>query len=79
MRNEVQLIAYVDRLSGGGFRALQDLFDGPFQACSAACICSRSTGPSMAPMPASTRSITRNPIPGSAHGTMCVRWQKAEI
>ena len=30
MRNQVQLIAYVDRLSGGGFRALQDLFDGPF-------------------------------------------------
>ncbi len=31
MRNEVQLIAYVDRLSAGGFRALHDLFDGPFQ------------------------------------------------
>src|SRR5271169_3711062 len=31
MRNEVQLIAYVDRLSGGGFRALQDLLDGTFQ------------------------------------------------
>ena len=40
MRNEVQLIAYVDRLSGGGFR------DAPRSArwtfpglCSAACIC----------------------------------------
>ena len=31
-RNEVQLIAYVDRLSGGGFRELQDLLDGPFQS-----------------------------------------------
>jgi sucrose phosphorylase len=31
MRNQVQLIAYVDRLSGGGFRALQDLFEEPFQ------------------------------------------------
>ena len=31
MRNQVQLITYVDRLSGGGFRALQDLFEGPFQ------------------------------------------------
>lgn len=31
MRNQVQLITYVDRLSGGGFRALQDLLDGPFQ------------------------------------------------
>ena len=31
MRNEVQLIAYVDRLSGGGFRELQDLFEGPLQ------------------------------------------------
>jgi sucrose phosphorylase len=31
MRNQVQLIAYVDRLSGGGFRALHDLFEGPFQ------------------------------------------------
>jgi sucrose phosphorylase len=31
MRNQVQLIAYVDRLSGGGFRALQDLFEGPFR------------------------------------------------
>src|SRR5712692_3878272 len=29
MKNEVQLIAYVDRLSGGGFRELQELFDGP--------------------------------------------------
>jgi len=31
MRNQVQLIVYVDRLSGGGFRALQDLFEGPFR------------------------------------------------
>ena len=31
MRNQAQLIAYVDRLSGGGFRALQDLLEGPFQ------------------------------------------------
>ena len=31
MRNQVQLITYVDRLSSGGFRALQDLFEGPFQ------------------------------------------------
>src|SRR4051812_2574036 len=30
MRNHVQLSTYVDRLSGGGFRALQDLLDGPF-------------------------------------------------
>lgn len=32
MRNQVQLITYVDRLSGGGFRALKDLLDGPFRA-----------------------------------------------
>ena len=31
MRNQVQLITYVDRLSGSGFRALQCLLDGPFQ------------------------------------------------
>ena len=31
MRNQVQLITYVDRLSGGGFRALQDILDGPFE------------------------------------------------
>ena len=31
MRNQVQLITYVDRLSGGGFRDLQDLLDGPFR------------------------------------------------
>jgi sucrose phosphorylase len=31
MKNQVQLITYVDRLSGGGFRALQDLLEGPFQ------------------------------------------------
>jgi sucrose phosphorylase len=31
MRNQVQLITYVDRLSGGGFRALQDLLEGPLQ------------------------------------------------
>ncbi len=29
MKNQVQLIAYVDRLSGGGFRNLQALLDGP--------------------------------------------------
>jgi sucrose phosphorylase len=31
MRNQVQLITYVDRLSGGGFHALQSLIEGPFQ------------------------------------------------
>ena len=31
MRNQVQLIAYVDRLSGGGFRVLHDLLEGPFR------------------------------------------------
>ncbi len=30
MKNQVQLITYVDRLSGGGFRDLQDLLEGPF-------------------------------------------------
>ncbi len=30
MKNQVQLIAYVDRLSGGGFRELQTLLEGPF-------------------------------------------------
>ncbi len=30
MKNQVQLIAYVDRLSGGGLREFQDLLDGPF-------------------------------------------------
>jgi sucrose phosphorylase len=30
MRNQVQLITYVDRLSGGGFRELQSLMDAPF-------------------------------------------------
>ncbi len=30
MKNQVQLIAYVDRFSGGGFRELQALLDGPF-------------------------------------------------
>ncbi len=29
MKNQVQLITYVDRLSGGGFPALKDLLDGP--------------------------------------------------
>src|SRR4051812_27749348 len=29
MRNQVQLIAYVDRLSGGGLRELHQLLDGP--------------------------------------------------
>lgn len=31
MRNQVQLIAYVDRLSAGGFQALQALLVGPFR------------------------------------------------
>src|SRR5579864_3552256 len=30
MKNQVQLIAYVDRLSGGGFRELNALLGGPF-------------------------------------------------
>jgi sucrose phosphorylase len=30
VKNQVQLIAYVDRLSGGGFRDLKALLDGPF-------------------------------------------------
>src|SRR6187549_2414867 len=30
MRNQVQLITYVDRLSGGGFRELESLMEGPF-------------------------------------------------
>jgi len=30
LKNQVQLITYVDRLSGGGFRALRALLDGPF-------------------------------------------------
>ena len=31
LKNAVQLIAYVDRLSGGGFRQLQALLEGPLQ------------------------------------------------
>jgi len=31
MNNKVQLITYVDRLSGGGFRELHELLRGPFQ------------------------------------------------
>lgn len=31
MKNQVQLIAYVDRLAGAGFRELQQLLDGPLQ------------------------------------------------
>ena len=31
MRNQVQLITYVDRLSGGGLRELQDVLDGPLE------------------------------------------------
>jgi len=31
MRNQVQLIAYADRLSGGGFQELQNLLEGPFR------------------------------------------------
>jgi sucrose phosphorylase len=30
MKNQVQLIAYVDRFSGGGLREFQDLLEGPF-------------------------------------------------
>src|SRR5438477_12685885 len=31
MNNQVQLITYVDRLSGGGFRELRELFRGPLK------------------------------------------------
>ena len=30
LKNQVQLVTYVDRLSGGGFRELRTLLDGPF-------------------------------------------------
>src|SRR5579862_7665077 len=30
MKNQVQLIAYVDRFSGGGLAEFQDLLEGPF-------------------------------------------------
>src|SRR3954465_2355362 len=31
MRNQPQLIAYVDRFSGGGFREFQSLIEGPLK------------------------------------------------
>ena len=31
MKNEAQLIAYVDRFSAGTFRALQEILDGPLR------------------------------------------------
>ena len=33
MKNQAQLIAYVDRLPGGTFRDLQQLLDGPLAGC----------------------------------------------
>ena len=31
MKNQVQLVAYVDRFSGGDFQTFQQLLDGPFR------------------------------------------------
>ena len=73
MKNQAQLIAYVDRLPGGTFRDLQQLLDGPFAGRSAASTCCRSSIRSTAPTPASIRSITRRSIRGSARGTTSPR------
>jgi sucrose phosphorylase len=43
MKNQVQLITYVDRLGGGGWPALQACCRPAAGACSAACTCCRSS------------------------------------
>ena len=58
VKNQVQLIAYVDRL-GGTFAGLRDLLAGRSRGYSAACTCCRSSIRSTAPMRDSIRSITR--------------------
>ena len=74
MKNQVQLIAYVDRISGGGIGGLNSLLQGPLAGFSAAFTCCRSSTRSTAPMRASIRSIIRKSIPGSERGTICERW-----
>ena len=64
MKNQVQLITYVDRLSGGGFADLRRLLDGPLEGLFGTVhalpfFYALSTGP----MPGSTPSITPKSIP----------------
>jgi sucrose phosphorylase len=47
MKNRLQLITYVDRLSDGGLRELAKLLVGPHQGVSEASICSLFSAPLM--------------------------------
>jgi sucrose phosphorylase len=47
MKNRLQLITYVDRLSDGGLRELAKLLVGPLQGLSEASICSPFSTPLM--------------------------------
>ena len=58
MKNKVQLIAYVDRLSGAVLVSYSHSWTGLLKVCSAEFICCLSSGPSTAPMPVLIPSIT---------------------
>lgn len=69
MKNQVQLIAYVDRFSGGGLRDLQDLLKGPFAGLFGGIHLLPFSGQSMVLTEASTRLTTQRLIHASAPGT----------
>ena len=80
MKNQVQLIAYVDRFSGGGFRDLQSLLnDGPLAGLFG--------GVHLLPFfwPIDGADAGFDPIdhtqvdPSWARGTTCARWPSARI
>ena len=79
LKNQVQLITYVDRLSGGGFRRFVRCWTGHSTGCSAACICCRSITPSTEPTRVSIRSITRNQIRDWDRGMTCANLPRARI
>jgi hypothetical protein len=70
MKNQVQLITYVDRFGGGGLADLQALLTGPpLAGVFGGVHLLPFFHPSTVPMPASTRSTTRRWMPAWATGT----------
>ena len=71
MKNQVQLITYVDRLCGD-LKRLKVMFQGPFRGLLAECISCLFFTRSTAQTQDSTPLITHRLIHGLATGMMCI-------
>ena len=75
VRDQVQLIAYADRLGGSLRGSACGCSTGRWPGRSAACTCCRSTGPTTARTPASTPTTTWPSTRAWARGTTSRRWR----